>query len=49
LDADDELPLGFPEVRGRPWPPTDWLVSYKWTNMEFVGKRFFEEEKKMAH
>jgi hypothetical protein len=27
LDADDEFPLEFPEVRGRPWPPTDWLVT----------------------
>ena len=27
LDADDEFPLEFPEVRGRPWPLTDWLVT----------------------
>ena len=27
LDADDEFPLEFPEVRGRPWPLTDWLAT----------------------
>ena len=24
LDSDDEFPLEFVEVRGRPWPLTDW-------------------------
>ena len=27
LDADDEFPLEFPEVSGRPWPLTDLLVT----------------------
>jgi hypothetical protein len=27
LDADDGFPLEFLEVRGRPWPLTDWLVT----------------------
>jgi len=31
LDADDEFPLGFLEVRGRSWPLTDCLVTSELT------------------
>ena len=27
LDADEEFPLEFPEMRGRPWLLTDWSLT----------------------
>ena len=36
LDADEEFPLKFPKVRGRPWLVT--LVSYNRTNKEDTWK-----------
>ena len=31
LDADDEFLFEFSEVRGRPWPLTDWLDTRELT------------------
>ena len=31
LDSDDDFPLEFPEVRGKPWPLTGWLVTTELT------------------
>ena len=45
LDADDEFPLEFPEVRGKPWPLTDWLVTSELTR-RIVGNDFLEMRKK---
>ena len=43
LDADDEFPLEFLEVRGRPWPLTEWLVTTELTRRtrvnDFLKKR----------
>ena len=46
LDADDEFLLEFPEVRGRPWPLTDWLVTIELTRNGW--KLFLEEEKRIV-
>ena len=45
LDADDEFPLEFPEVRGRLWPLTDWLVASELT----TGIGGNVEEERMVH
>ena len=47
LDADGEFPLEFPEVRGRPWPLTDWLVTSEVTRW-ISGNDVVEEEKRMV-
>ena len=44
LDADDEFPLEFPEVRGRPWPLTDWLVTSELTR-RIGGNAFLKRRK----
>jgi len=44
LDADDEFPLEFPEVRGRLWPLTDWLVTIELT-WRIDGNAFLKRRK----
>ena len=44
LDADDEFPLEFPEVRGRPWPLIDWLVTGELTR-RIGGNDFLKRRK----
>ena len=44
LDADDEFPLEFTEVRGRPWPLTDWLFTSELT-WSIDGNDFLEMKK----
>ena len=45
LDADYEFPLEFPEMRGRPWPLTDWLVTRELT-WRIDGNDFLKMRKK---
>ena len=45
LDADDEFPLEFTEVRGRSWPLTDWLVTSELTR-RIGGNDILEMRKK---
>ena len=44
LDADDEFPLEFPEVSGRPWPLTDWLATIELT-WRIDGNAFLKRRK----
>jgi hypothetical protein len=44
LDADDEFLLEFPEVRGRPWPLTDCLVTSELTR-RIGGNDFLKRRK----
>ena len=44
LNADDEFPLEFPEVRGRPWPLIDWLVTGELTR-RIGGNDFLKRRK----
>ena len=45
LDADVEFSLEFPEVRGKPWPLTGWLVTSELT-WRIGGNDFLEMRKK---
>ena len=44
LDANDEFPLEFTEVRGRPWPLMDWLVTIELTR-RIGGNDFLKRRK----
>jgi len=44
FDADDKFPLEFPEVRGRPWPIIDWLVTRELTR-RIDGSVFLQRRK----
>ena len=44
FDADDKFPLEFPEVRGRPWPIIDWLVTRELTRR--IGGSVFLQRRK---
>jgi len=44
LDVDDEFPSEFPEVRGKPWQLTDWLVTSELTR-RIVGNDFLKSRK----
>ena len=44
INADDEFPLEFPNMRGRPWPLTDWLVSSELTR-RINGNDFLKSRK----
>ena len=46
LDADDEFPLEFPELRRRPWPLTDCLVTSELTR-RIGGNDFLDMRKKL--
>ena len=39
------FPLEFPEVRGRPWPLTDWLATIELT-WRIDGNDFLKRRKK---
>ena len=45
LDAYDKFPLDFPEVRGIPWPLTDWFVTRELT-WRIRGNDFSKRRKK---
>ena len=45
LDSDDDFPLEFPKVRGRPWLLTDWLVTKEVTRRT-RGNDFLKRRKK---
>ena len=44
MDADDKFQLDFPEVRGRPWPIIDWLVTRELTR-RIDGSVFLQRRK----
>jgi len=46
LDAGNEFPLEFPEVIGKPWPLTDWLVTSERT-WRIRGNDFLKMRKEL--